>query len=169
MKRYIGAKEYMNMLGKLSKKIESEYKPDAVLGILRGGKYPAMFVSKYFGVPEFDIRVSSYSGMNQGNIVVHGKIPDEIKKYRNVIVIDDLVDSGRTIKEVKNLLEKYPSVNFKVATIFMKPTTSEMPDFYVEVDNKWIVFPYEVSFIGALFKFYFAMNEDKYINKFKKQ
>ncbi len=170
MKRYLSPKEYMKIIGKLAQKIQKEdYKPDAVLAILNGGKYPATFISNYFEIPMFEIRIKSYKGQNQGNIVVYGKVPEDLAKYRNVLVVDDLVDSGKTIKEAKHLLEKYPGITTRIATLFLKPSSSEIPDFYVEVDNKWIVFPYEVSILGIFFKFYFDMNERKFMDKFKKQ
>ena len=61
-------------------------------------------------------------------------------------IIDDIVDSGETMKEILFILkEKFPNIEFKIATLFYKNTALIKPDFSVREANEWIDFFWEVD------------------------
>jgi xanthine phosphoribosyltransferase len=73
-------------------------------------------------------------------------MPD-LKDAKRVLILDDIIDSGQTMKEVVALLKKsYPKVEFKIASLFYKPTAVIQPDFSVNEAKEWIGFFWEKDF-----------------------
>lgn len=64
-----------------------------------------------------------------------------------VLLVDDMVDSGKTIKEVIEVLkQRYPEITeIRVAVLWYKSHSVLKPDWYVEYlpDNPWIHQPFE--------------------------
>ncbi|HWL58099.1 MAG TPA: xanthine phosphoribosyltransferase [Paracoccus sp. (in: a-proteobacteria)] len=120
----------------------------AILAITRGGLVPAMIVARELDVRTIDtISVKSYKGVGaeagQGEIQVL-KAPDHdlMGDGDGILVIDDLVDSGRTLEHVRKL---YPKAHF--ATVYAKPKGRPMVQTYVtEVSqDTWIFFPWDMA------------------------
>ncbi|MTH76351.1 xanthine phosphoribosyltransferase [Paracoccus aestuariivivens] len=120
----------------------------AILAITRGGLVPAMIVARELDVRTIDtISVKSYKAVGaeakQGEIQVL-KAPDHelMGDGEGILVIDDLVDSGRTLEHVRKL---YPKAHF--ATVYAKPKGRPMVQTYVtEVSqDTWIFFPWDMA------------------------
>ena len=119
----------------------------AILGITRGGLVPAMIVARELDVRVIDtISVKSYhgkGGQDRGEVVVL-KTPDPAVMLdgEGILVIDDLVDSGRTLEHVRKM---YPKAHF--ATVYAKPKGRPMVQTYVtEVSqDTWIFFPWDMA------------------------
>ena len=64
-----------------------------------------------------------------------------------MLLVDDMVDSGKTIREVvRHLKERYPAITeIRVAVLWYKAHSVLVPDWYVEYleDNPWIHQPFE--------------------------
>jgi len=116
----------------------------AIVAITRGGMAPAMIVARELDIRTVDtVSVKSYSHQDQSEAKVL-KAPDAgiIGDGTGVLVIDDLVDTGRTLKLVRNL---YPKAHF--ATVYAKPEGRGMVDtFITEVSqDTWIFFPWDMA------------------------
>ena len=116
----------------------------AVVAITRGGMIPAMIVSRELDIRVVDtISVRSYSHQSQTEARVT-KSPQEdlMGDGTGILVIDDLVDTGRTLELVRRL---YPKAHF--ATVYAKPKGREMVDtFITEVSqDTWIFFPWDLD------------------------
>lgn len=113
-----------------------------VMAITRGGMAPACIIAR-----ELDIRhietlcISSYDHKNQGESHII-KAPDLDEGGRGWLVIDDLVDTGNTLKVARKL---YPHAHF--ACVYGKPAGIEQVDTYItEVSqDTWIHFPWDLS------------------------
>ena len=114
-----------DVINKVVEKIENlEKKPFYIYGVPRGGLIPATWISHKTGI--------KYQQINSTQI---SKIAD----LSHILIIDDICDSGKTLKEIR---ENYPKV--KVACLYYKETASEKPDIYGEiVGDEWLVFPWE--------------------------
>ena len=100
--------------------ISKSFKADAFLSIARGG-------------------------LTLSHLIEIFNIPD-LKSYKKVLIIDDIVDSGKTMIEVFKILnEKFPNTEFKLATLFYKKTALIKPDFYIKETDMWIEFFWEVD------------------------
>ena len=114
-----------------------------IIGIARGGLVPACIVAR-----ELDIRhvetlcIATYDHKSKGesNIIEAPDLPDG---GRGWIIVDDLVDTGATLKIAKKL---YPHAH--CACVYGKPAGIDLVDtFITEVSQEtWIHFPWDLSF-----------------------
>ncbi len=116
----------------------------AVVAITRGGMAPAMIVARELDIRVVDtISVKSYSHQDQGEAVVL-KAPDMevVGDGEGVLIIDDLVDTGKTLEVVRRLM---PKAHF--ATVYAKPKGKPMVQSYItEVSqDTWIFFPWDMA------------------------
>lgn len=116
----------------------------AVVAITRGGMAPAMIVARELDIRTVDtISVKSYNHQSQSEPVVI-KAPDQdiVGDGDGVLIVDDLVDTGRTLDVVCKLLPRA-----HVATIYAKPLGRErVKTFVTEVSqDTWIFFPWDLA------------------------
>lgn len=116
----------------------------AVVAITRGGMAPAMIVARELDIRVIDtISVKSYNNQAQTEAKVL-KAPDAemMGDGTGILVIDDLVDSGKTLELCRQL---YPKAHF--ATVYAKPKGRPMVDTYItEVSqDTWIFFPWDMA------------------------
>jgi hypoxanthine phosphoribosyltransferase len=149
--RYVSWPEYGNLAEALAEKVRSTGKMfDLVIGIARGGMPVAMVVSDRLGVRIDFINVKSYVGIGQRGIPkILSTLTEEISGKR-VLIVDDLVDQGDTIQVVKGYLSAQAPELLEVAVLFKKPWTKIEPDHYLEVVDRWIVFPFELNEVNRL-------------------
>ncbi len=116
----------------------------AVVAITRGGMAPAMIIARELDIRTVDtISIKSYDHQAQSAAVVL-KAPDAdiIGDGDGVLIIDDLVDTGKTLEVVKS---RYPKAH--IATVYAKPMGRPMVDtFITEVSqDTWIFFPWDMA------------------------
>jgi xanthine phosphoribosyltransferase len=117
----------------------------AVVAITRGGLVPAAIVARELGVRVIDtICVASYDYGEQGELKVLKEAKRElaVDGGNGVLIIDDLVDTGKTAKAVRDLL---PKAHF--ATVYAKPSGRPLVDTFVtEVSqDTWIYLPWDLT------------------------
>ena len=116
----------------------------AVVAITRGGMAPAMIVARELDIRTVDtISIKSYDRQSRTEAKVL-KFPDAklVGDGTGILIIDDLVDSGKTIEVVRN---KMPQAHY--ATIYSKPMGRPQVDSYItEVSqDTWIFFPWDMA------------------------
>jgi len=93
------------------------------------------------------IRIESYDGQTQRDTI---RVLDkgDLSGSLRVLVVDDIVDSGQTLAVLIPILRsEYPECQFKVATLFTKPTALLQPDFSLHEASDWIDFFWERDFL----------------------
>ena len=141
--RYLGWSEYGRLLERLAKLVASDGTFDLVIGIARGGLPVAMVVSDRLGTKVDFINVKSYDGIGKrGKPKILSTITEEIAG-KQVLLVDDIVDEGDTMRSVTDYLLARGPAAIKTAAIFTKPWSSVRPDFCLGVVENWVVFPYE--------------------------
>ena len=111
-----------------------------IVAITRGGLVPAAIVARELELRLVDtICVSSYDHQDQGNIRVLKEVPGD---GTDTLIVDDLVDTGKTAKLVRDML---PKAHF--AAVYAKPAGRPMVDtFITEVSqDTWIHFPWDLG------------------------
>lgn len=145
--------EYHRAIELLALKIhESGLQFDHILCLARGGLRIGDVFSRLFKLPLSILSVSSYrgsGGQDQGQIQIGGSVASVEQNLRGrVLLVDDLVDSGVTFREVQPWLRnRYPEVGeIKSAVIWVKSVSVVVPDFYLEyLEGKpWIHQPFEI-------------------------
>ena len=159
-KVYISANELLFDSFRLAEKIvASGFRPDFIIGVWRGGAPVGIAIQEYLeyvGVPtdHIAIRTSSYTGIGQQEktVRVHGLdyIIDNVNAEDDVLLVDDVFDSGRSGKAIFEKLQSKTRRNMpriKVATPWYKPAkniTDITPDYFVHETDAWLVFPHEI-------------------------
>ena len=149
--RYISWPEYGNLAEALAEKVRSEGKRfDLVIGIARGGMPVAMVVSDHLDVRIDFINVKSYVGIaERGTPKILSTVTEDVRG-KNVLIVDDLVDQGDTMHVVKEYLRGQGPSLLEVAVLFKKPWSKFEPDYYLDVVDRWVVFPFELSEVNRL-------------------
>ncbi len=116
-----------------------------VVAVTRGGLAPAMIIARELDIRVVDtISVKSYDWQKQVDAEVL-KAPQASlmgEAGEGVLIIDDLVDTGKTLELVRQM---YPKAHF--ATVYAKPKGRDMVDsFITEVSqDTWIFFPWDMA------------------------
>ena len=119
-----------------------------IVAITRGGLSPAAIVARELGIRMIEtVCVESYSHQTQGDLKLVKSVSAEIVRIgggdgKGVLIVDDLVDTGKTAKVVRDLL---PKAHF--ATVYAKPMGRPLVDtFITEVSqDTWIFFPWDTA------------------------
>ncbi|MCF0258525.1 MAG: hypoxanthine phosphoribosyltransferase [Erysipelotrichaceae bacterium] len=111
----------------LAKQIEKDYIEEGtiplVVGLLRGSVPFMAELIKYFSQPiEIDfMSVSSYEGTSSVGDVKINKDLDLSSRGRHVLIVEDIVDTGRTVREVRKLLYNKGAADVKIVSLLDKP------------------------------------------------
>lgn len=138
----------------LAKFIEMKYPMiKKLVAITRGGLFPTLMLSEFLEIKNIgSISLKSYNDGEHSNLEMQqlNNLLDETWNSENTLFVDDLFDSGNTIKFIK---EKFPKA--LACTIYYKERSSENSnikylDFYSEkVPDIWINFFFEQGKIQA--------------------
>jgi xanthine phosphoribosyltransferase len=105
---------------------------------------PAMIIARELDIRTVDtISIKSYNHQTQSEPVVLSKPDAELMgDGEGVLVIDDLVDSGKTLEVVRAM---YPKAHF--ATVYAKPKGEPMVDTFITgvSQDTWIFFPWDMA------------------------
>ena len=149
LKTLISQEELQNKIKEMAKQIAKDYENQEVVMIcvLRGAVYFAVDLSKYINstslLMEF-MQVSSYGNEREstGKIDIKKDIELDIKG-KNVIIVEDIIDSGLTMDcLVKTLKERSPKT-LKVCSLLSKPDR-RLVDVQIdylgfEIPNKFVL------------------------------
>jgi adenine/guanine phosphoribosyltransferase-like PRPP-binding protein len=109
-----------------------------IIAITRGGLVPAAIIARELDIRLVDtVCIASYAGRNRGNIQV---LKSTIGDGNGWLLIDDLVDTGRTAKVVREMV---PMAHF--ATLYAKPAGRPLVDTFMTAvsQDTWILFPWD--------------------------
>jgi len=128
----------------LAERISSRYEPNMLVGILRGGAIVASLLSDVLDMREvYTIGCRSYTGVEEREgVIIYQPLSSSSLWDRDVLVVDDVADTGETMKCIVKYFEGLYPRSVKTATLHIKPHTSFIPDFYVENVDAWIVYPW---------------------------
>ena len=147
IKTLLTREEVEKRIKELAKEIEKDYcgKDLLVIGLLKGS---IMFMSDL--IKEMDLpvmidfmSVSSYSGTTSTGVINVLKDTDISVKDKDVLIVEDIIDTGLTLSHVKKLLEDRGAKSLKICTLLDKPSrrTVEMKGDYVgfEIPDEFVV------------------------------
>jgi xanthine phosphoribosyltransferase len=146
-KYYYGYDEFKNDVKELEKLIVP-FGADTFIAVARGGLTLGHFLAHNLDTRRlYSINSVHYEKEKKLDSFEIFNIPD-LKDAKKVVLLDDIVDSGETMEELFKILhQKYPRIEFKLATIFYKPTAKVQPDFTLKQAYEWIDFFWEVDTI----------------------
>ena len=144
---FISAEDIDAVLTKMALKAEEDHKGEipVFIGVLNGSfMVVSDFVKKYTQPCEVSfVKLSSYEGTTSTNQVKQLIGLNQSLEGRSVVVIEDIVDTGNTVAELKKIFEGHNVKQLKIATLFFKPEAykQDIALDYVgfEIPNKFIV------------------------------
>jgi len=124
---------------------ENDFKPDVIVGVSRGGWPPARIMSDLLENPELaNVRAEFYLGVakTKGDPVITQPVSTSVIG-KKVLIVDEVADTGKSLRLVKSHLEEQGATEVKIMTIYYKPWSIVVPDWYAKETSRWIVFPWE--------------------------
>ncbi|MCW4049686.1 MAG: phosphoribosyltransferase [Candidatus Bathyarchaeota archaeon] len=125
---------------------ETGFTPDVIVAVSRGGFDPARILSDQLGVRNLaSVQVVYYKGVNERNETpeVQYHLNADVKDQK-VLVVDDVADSGNSLRVVKEHVEKLGAETVKIVTLHHKPWSIFKPDYFADEVEKWIIYPWEL-------------------------
>ncbi len=135
-------------LAQLIKNSNDEF--DSILCLARGGLRVGDILCRILQKPLAILSTASYrNDMQQGQLIIAEHITHTAPLGDRLLVVDDMVDSGKTLQAVLQWLAVHPIYRVqttKTAVIWYKAHSVIAPDFYIHFlpDNPWIHQPFEV-------------------------
>ena len=158
-KLVIPQREFDGYINEICRSItNSNWRPDYIVGITRGGLLPALMISQYFNIKMNSLDISLRDG---GDCVSNLGMAEDAFNGKNILIVDDINDTGATLNW---LMEDWPSgcfpdderwssvwnYNVRFAVVVDNVASkckAQMDYFSFEVnkadDDVWIEFPYE--------------------------
>lgn len=145
----LSEEEIENRCVELAHQIEEDYKESGetpiVVGLLKGSvPFMAELIKRFEFPCEIDfMSVSSYDGTESIGDVRILKDMDLSCKNRSILVVEDIIDTGRTLVEVKKMFKNKGCLDVRCVTLLDKPSrrVCEIEADYVgfEVPNEFVV------------------------------
>lgn len=113
-------------------------KPDIVIGIVRGGLVPACLLSSKLGVKDMYCLTTKKVGEERK---VMSEISEDIKE-KNVLLVEDMLETGRSLIVAKEYLET-KGAKVKTACLYTMPISEIQPDYSLKEVPEPVQFPWE--------------------------
>lgn len=136
---------YKLLLNLASTVRKTGFKPDIIVGVSRGGWPPARVMSDLLENPKLaNVAAEFYVGVaeTKSKPVITQPVSVSVKG-KKVLVVDDVADTGESLRLVRSYLEEQGATEVKTATIYYKPWSVIVPDYYEKETSSWIIFPWE--------------------------
>ena len=133
---------------KILNKISSFGKPSGIISIERGGMILGSMLAESLNCESYSISASHYNeiGALTKDVNVNGIESLDLKPKELYVVVDELVDTGKTLDTIMHVLkQRFPDSKFLTCTMIAKPHSIIKPDITAEEaeNTTWVVFDYE--------------------------
>jgi len=123
---------------------QSEWFPELIISINRGGCVPGVYLSHAINVPHKVIDVQLRDEKNKPNLAI---LENSLISYSKILIIDDINDTGATFKLIDHAIDK-KEINIYYASLIENNSSAFKVDFRGKIIDKslnpsWIVFPWE--------------------------
>ena len=154
-------KEYQGLVAKMCRDIaNSNWRPDYIVGITRGGLVPAVMISHYFDIPMHTLNTEESNLWMAEDAFGYEDGASDPAKRKNILIVDDINDTGKTInwliedwrsgcrpsdpawKDIWNNNVKFAVVYDNVSSK-SRVTMDYCGEEIAKNKKEWIVFPYE--------------------------
>ncbi len=156
----LDANDYLADCFRLARRIwESGFRPDFLVALWRGGAPPGIVIQEYFRWRGHDpyhtaIRTQSLEGVRHGDgYDIRGlkHVTDIVCADQQMLLVDDLFDTGRTMFEVIEYVRRVARRNtpeIRVATVYFRPHRRRFlvgPDYWLHETQARPIFPHQLT------------------------
>tara|TARA_R110000823_G_C15699761_1_gene476343 strand:+ start:156 stop:629 length:474 start_codon:yes stop_codon:yes gene_type:complete len=116
-----------------------------IVGLVRGGMPLATRLSYILEIPLVPL---TWSTRDFEDKEINETIPDDLNAGQKILLVDDLLDTGETVRQVLETFGDYPKENISIACLYLNTDQETMPDFFHKTisrseDERWIDFWWE--------------------------
>ena len=143
--KYFEKEDFIDSLNKIVEQIEnSNWSPKVIISINRGGCVPSIYLSHRLNLKH---EVIDIQFMDSNKSPDFKMVKQKIKRFDNILLVDDINDSGKTLKTIYDLSNAYSKKIYN-ATLIYNLESIIKTDFYGRMikrseDKNWYVFPWE--------------------------
>ncbi|MCD6430903.1 MAG: phosphoribosyltransferase, partial [Deltaproteobacteria bacterium] len=127
---------------------DDNFQPDVIVAIARGGYVPARILCDFLDVNSLaSIRIEHYlPGASKQKIA---RLTDPLAidiKGKNVLVVDDVNDTGDTLEVAMHHLKEFSPKDVRVAVLIQKRTSDFSPEYFAHriIKWRWLIYPWAV-------------------------
>ena len=144
--KYVSWSAVEEAISHIAKQIKESHVPEVVIAIVKGGLIPARVLVDALAIEEIGfIEVKFYKGIGvAGDKPSVKSIALPQIRGKSVLVVDDVVDSGRTMQLAIDIVSAHVPRSLRSAVLYVKPWSTYIPDYYHAITDEWIIFPWEV-------------------------
>ena len=130
---------------KMAKQIKDEFDPEVILAVARGGLTLGHSLAVALENRNlFTLNSIHYEDTNKLDTIQIFNVPD-LSKYTKILLVDDIIDSGESMVEIKReLLKRYPNLDIKIATVFYKEKALLLHEFKVKEAHDLVEFFWDI-------------------------
>lgn len=155
---YISWKEITDIVKYMGSNIEKTYKPEMIISIVRGGMIPSVILSHVLNIRIVE-NIKSIETLNDEiNAIKQKPIVDtninlSDIKGKKVLIVDDILGSGATIRKIKKDVKKWKPKEVRTAICIVNEENwekSNKTNYKNEIEyigknvRGWVVFPWEM-------------------------
>ena len=136
--------EYHTLARKLAGKVLTDGKKvDEIVAISRGGLTLGHLLTDFLRVPISTFTIQSYTNLQTQGAVKITKPLTEPLDGKNILLVDDVSDTGTTLKRAIEYLNMFTPKTITTLSMYYKPHSVYKPDYFAATTSAWILFPYE--------------------------
>ena len=143
--KYFEKEDFIDSLNKIVEQIEnSNWSPKVIISINRGGCVPGIYLSHRLNLKHKVIDIQLRDSNRSPDFKL---VKQKIKRFDNILLVDDINDSGKTLKTIYNLSNAYSKKIYNATLIYNQESIIKT-DFYGRMikrseDKNWYIFPWE--------------------------
>jgi len=139
--------EYVELLcRRVSEQVMEDYfDPEVIVALAKGGWFAGRIICDILGIDELvSVRVEHYSGLDEVEVRVRQLPSEEDLKGRRVLIVDDIANTGMSIRAARDRIEEMGVEEVKTATLLLLSTSKYIPDYFGECLEEWVwvIFPW---------------------------
>ena len=134
----------------IREKVSLSFKPDAIVGISRGGLVPGRILSDMMWIKDLQSVKTEHWGLTatvDGKASIKNRSVLFLEKKR-VLLVDDITDTGESMTLAKEYISEFSPIEVRTAALLHINRSKFVPDFYAEeIDNSnwtWFIFPWNI-------------------------
>jgi len=139
--------DYMdNLCIKVAEEIrEDNFKPDMIVALAKGGWFAGRILCDLLGLDDLaSLKIEHYAGVAKGDVKIKYSLPTESINGKEVLIVDDIANTGESIRTAKEYIESNGAKDVKTATLQLLYTSKFIPDYFGEYMEEWawVIFPW---------------------------
>jgi hypoxanthine phosphoribosyltransferase len=146
---YLPYERFLDEVETLARRLEADdWRPDFLVGIGRGGLVPAAYLSHRTGIQMLSVDHSSGEAGFGDELL--DKLAKKITSGSNILIVDDINDSGGTIQYLRAAIEAKTDEpgRLRVAVLVHNVRSKAKAEYHGseidrDLDKRWYVFPWE--------------------------